>query len=89
MHLIILRRGHRPARYIGKRGWVTDRKRARQFASVQEAIRFCAEHDIDDAEIVVHFAEPNAAPVTVAIQAQPAAGPSAEWFEAEHNFTFA
>jgi hypothetical protein len=64
---IIIRNARRLNSFIGRRGWMRSKARAQSFRSTHEAFRFCHEHNIRDAEVVVHFDQPGAADVRVSV----------------------
>lgn len=70
MAKIVIRSTRDRSRYMGQRGWVISKRRARNFLSTYAAMFFCLEHDLDESEVVVQFPESNAANVVIALPAE-------------------
>lgn len=91
MSHILLRSRTKPSRFIGRRGWVASEKRAKRFSNAQEAMFHCVEHDIEDVEIFVRFADPHASPVVINFPQPfvPAAASADDWINDESEFAYA
>ncbi|HMJ88573.1 MAG TPA: hypothetical protein VK530_02095 [Candidatus Acidoferrum sp.] len=80
---IFVRNRRDRSRFIGRRGWIVSRRRARNFPSTHAAIVFCHEHEIADAEVLVRFGEPGTADVAINLPTELSTGCAVgeEWLE--------